>query len=59
MAATAAITREFWALVREGFRLPPELVREYPLDAVAAAHRAIAAGEAVAHTVLRVSDRVH
>lgn len=56
--ATARTTRDFWALVRDGFRLPPGLVHERPLDQAAAAHRAVMSGQTVAHSVLRVSDRV-
>jgi NADPH:quinone reductase-like Zn-dependent oxidoreductase len=56
--ASARTTKDFWDLVREGFRLPPGLVHEEPLEAVSAVHDAVARGTAVGHTVLRVSDSV-
>lgn len=42
----------FWALVDEGFRLPPGLVHELPLDEAARAHAHVASGAGVGHTVL-------
>ena len=56
--ATARTTRDFWDLVRDGFRLPPGLVHEVPLETAAAAHDAVINGTAAGHTVLRVSDTV-
>jgi NADPH:quinone reductase-like Zn-dependent oxidoreductase len=56
--ATARTTLDFWDLVRDGFRLPPGLVREEPLENVSAVHAAVINGSAVGHTVLRVSDTV-
>jgi len=56
--ATAALTHEFWELVRTGFRLPAGLVHELPLEEAASVHAAVHRGTAVGHTVLRVSDRV-
>jgi NADPH:quinone reductase-like Zn-dependent oxidoreductase len=57
-AATARTTLDFWNLVRDGFRLPPGLVNEEPLEAAPAVHDAVIKGTAVGHTVLRVSDSV-
>ncbi len=56
--ATARSTLDFWDLVRDGFRLPPGLVHEEPLETAPAAHNAVINGSAVGHTVLRVSDIV-
>ena len=52
---TVPITAQFWRMVDEGFRLPHDLIHEYPLDGAPAAHRAILEGTAVGHTVLVVS----
>lgn len=49
--AGASDAARFWALVSEGFRAPPGLVRELPLESAAAAHAAVAGGR-VGHTVL-------
>jgi NADPH:quinone reductase-like Zn-dependent oxidoreductase len=54
--ANARTTNDFWELVRDGFRLPPGLVHEEPLEAAPAVHDAVTRGTAVGHTVLRVSD---
>lgn len=54
--ATAQTTRDFWALVREGFRLPDGLLHEMPIADAARAHEAVIAGSAVGHTVLVVED---
>jgi NADPH:quinone reductase-like Zn-dependent oxidoreductase len=56
--ASARTTNDFWDLVREGFRLPPGLVHEEPLEAAPAVHDAVTNGTSVGHTVLRVSDSV-
>jgi NADPH:quinone reductase-like Zn-dependent oxidoreductase len=56
--ASARTTQDFWDLVREGFRLPPGLVHEEPLEAASAVHDAVTNGTAVGHTVLRVNDSV-
>lgn len=56
--ATARDTLDFWDLVRGGFRLPPGLVHEEPLETAAEAHHAVINGSTVGHTVLRVSDTV-
>ena len=56
--ANARTTADFWDLVRDGFRLPPGLVHEEPLEAAPAVHDAVTKGTAVGHTVLRVSDSV-
>jgi len=56
--ATARAALDFWDLVRGGFRLPPGLVHEEPLETAAAAHDTVISGSAVGHTVLRVSDTV-
>jgi len=50
-AAHAARDR-FWTLVAEGFRHPPGLVREMPLERAAEAQATIAAGSHLGHTVL-------
>ena len=47
--------REFWGLVRDGFRLPHDILHEQPLETAAAAHRRLADGTATGHTILRVS----
>ena len=52
--ATAAVTREFWELVRSGFRVPAELLHEQPLHTAAAAHQAVQSGSSVGHTLLVV-----
>lgn len=52
--ATARTTRDFWELVRDGFRLPPGLVHETPLADAGLAHAALSGGAAVGHTVLVV-----
>lgn len=52
--ATAQTTRDFWELVRGGFRLPPGLVHETPLADAGLAHAALSAGAAHGHTVLVV-----
>jgi NADPH:quinone reductase-like Zn-dependent oxidoreductase len=49
-------TGRFWARVRDGFRLPPELLHELPLTAAADAHARIAGGARIGHTVLRVPE---
>ena len=49
---TQPLTAEFWQLVRDGFRLPPGLLHEFPLEAAADAHEAIAEGAVTGHTVL-------
>lgn len=46
----------FWELVAGGFRLPPGLVHELPLERAAEAHRRIAAGTQLGHTVLTLGD---
>lgn len=46
--------RRFWELVGDGFRLPPGLVHELPLEQVAEAHALISAGAHLGHTVLTV-----
>jgi D-arabinose 1-dehydrogenase-like Zn-dependent alcohol dehydrogenase len=48
--------RRFWQLVADGFRLPPALVHEMPLEAVADAHARIAAGTQLGHTVLTIGS---
>jgi NADPH:quinone reductase-like Zn-dependent oxidoreductase len=47
--------REFWGLVRDGFRLPHDILHEQPLETAATAHRRLADGTATGHTILRVS----
>lgn len=54
---TEPVTAEFWQLVRDGFRLPPGLLHEYPLEAAAETHEAIADGAVTGHTVLRLRPR--
>ena len=49
-------TERFWALVRDGLRLPAGLVRELPLSAAAGAHAEITRGATAGHTVLRVTS---
>jgi L-gulonate 5-dehydrogenase len=44
----------FWTLVREGFRLPGEVLHELPFDAAAEAHARIENGAALGHTLLTV-----
>lgn len=44
----------FWELVADGFRLPPDLVHELPLERAAEAHAQIAAGTQLGHTVLTI-----
>lgn len=44
----------FWQLVREGFRLPATVIREFPLPEAAAVHDAVENGATSGHTVLRV-----
>jgi hypothetical protein len=51
---TQPLTAEFWQLVRDGFRLPPGLLHEFPLEAAADAHEAVAEGALTGHTVLRI-----
>ena len=51
---TEPVTAEFWQLVRDGFRLPPGLLHEFPLEAAARTHEAIAEGTVTGHTVLRI-----
>lgn len=46
----------FWQLVADGFRLPPGLVHELPLERAAEAHTMIAAGTQLGHTVLTLGD---
>jgi L-gulonate 5-dehydrogenase len=46
----------FWALVAEGFRLPPGLVHELPLERAAEAHAQISAGTQLGHTVLTIGS---
>lgn len=46
----------FWELVAGGFRLPPGLVHELPLERAAEAHATIAAGTQLGHTVLTIGD---
>ena len=53
--ARAADFAGFWELVAGGFRLPPGLVDELPLERAAEAHARIAAGEQLGHTVLTVA----
>jgi L-gulonate 5-dehydrogenase len=55
---TDAVTEEFWKLVRAGFRLPPGLLHEYPLDAAAQVHAAVEAGRTTGHTLLRVTSPI-
>lgn len=50
-----AVTGEFWDLVTAGFRLPGELVHQYPLEAAPEAHTAVLEGRTTGHTVLRVT----
>lgn len=50
--ATAQATRDFWDLVRDGFRLPAGLLHEMPLADAARAHQQVIDGRAVGHTVL-------
>ena len=52
---TASVTADFWHMVRDGFRLPPGLVHEYPFEAVSNAHEAVLDDSAMGHTILRVS----
>lgn len=52
--ATQQTTREFWELVRAGFRLPGGLLHEVPLAAAASAHGTVIAGTTTGHTVLAV-----
>jgi NADPH:quinone reductase-like Zn-dependent oxidoreductase len=54
--ATARTTRDFWDLVRDGFRLPPGLLHEMPLAEAARAHQQVIDGRTVGHTVLTVED---
>jgi hypothetical protein len=49
------MTRQFWRLVRDGFRIPHTLLHEYPLTQVADVHDAIARNDTAGHTILRVS----
>lgn len=51
---TTAAAREFWQLVRDGFRLPPGTVHAHPLDNAAAVHAGMAAGSLTGHNVLTV-----
>lgn len=44
----------FWKLVADGFRLPPGLVHELPLERAAEAHAAIAANTQLGHTILTI-----
>ncbi len=46
----------FWELVADGFRLPPGLVHELPLERAAEAHATITAGYQLGHTVLTLGD---
>jgi L-gulonate 5-dehydrogenase len=46
----------FWELVAGGFRLPPGLVHELPLERAAEAHAQIAAGTQLGHTVLTIQS---
>jgi NADPH:quinone reductase-like Zn-dependent oxidoreductase len=46
----------FWAMVRDGFRLPSELLHELPLTAAADAHARIAGGATIGHTVLTIPE---
>ncbi len=46
----------FWALVRDGLRLPAGLVRELPLAAAADVHADVARGVTAGHTVLSVTS---
>ncbi|MGW3149526.1 alcohol dehydrogenase catalytic domain-containing protein [Streptomyces sp. NPDC001177] len=52
---TQADAVDFWQMVRDGFRLPPELIHEYPLEAASSVHRAVQDGSTTGHTVLRIS----
>jgi NADPH:quinone reductase-like Zn-dependent oxidoreductase len=54
--ATPRVEGLFWAMVRDGFRLPRGLVHEFPLTAAADAHARIASGASVGHTVLTVPE---
>jgi D-arabinose 1-dehydrogenase-like Zn-dependent alcohol dehydrogenase len=49
---TPADRRRFWDHVASGFRLPPGLVEEMPLQQAAEAHARIAAGAQLGHVVL-------
>lgn len=49
---TPANMRDFWAQVRDGFRLPAGLLHERPLADAPMAHEAVATGSAAGHTVL-------
>jgi D-arabinose 1-dehydrogenase-like Zn-dependent alcohol dehydrogenase len=51
---TETVTAEFWQLVRDGFRLPPGLLQEFPLELAAHTHKARADGTVTGHTVLRL-----
>lgn len=46
----------FWKLVADGFRLPPGLVHELPLERAGEAHAQIAAGTQLGHTVLTIGS---
>ena len=46
----------FWKLVADGFRLPPGLVHEMPLEQAAEAQAEIAAGRQLGHTVLTIGS---
>ena len=52
--ATARTTKDFWDLVRDGFRLPEGLLHEMPLAEAARAHSKVLAGAATGHTILTV-----
>jgi NADPH:quinone reductase-like Zn-dependent oxidoreductase len=45
----------FWSEVESGFRLPSELIEELPMSAAADAHRIVASGSRMGHTVLTAS----
>jgi D-arabinose 1-dehydrogenase-like Zn-dependent alcohol dehydrogenase len=46
----------FWKLVADGFRLPPGLVHEMPLEQAAEAQAQIAAGTQLGHTILTIGS---
>lgn len=48
--------RKLWDVVAEGFRLPPGLLTELPLEEAAAAHARIQSGGQLGHTLLTVGS---
>ena len=53
-SCTLADTEAFWRLVDDGFRLPPGLIRTFPIEDAGAVHATITAGANTAHTVLTI-----